>query len=336
MDRKVVALLAATVAASVMAGCGLLGGPSVNLVIPKTIVVDTKAQVEGAYSEEKPGLEVEIHSKSSKRPLATSSTDRQGRFKFGFKATESGKQSFAVSITDGDRVTTSPYKTVNVLESSSVSISLVGGREAAVGDKRSVKGKVEPPGRARTVHLESSLDGRSWNQTRSITETSVDGAFEFKLNTSAAGSRYYLVKTEETAQLAEAYSGSQKLAVFDYEAAGKYYLKCVTPLNKKLEEFRQLVGLEAVKASALRMARRYNAQADCLRDYNWPPSIADDVDTLAANRDYDADNWALASKAKSPVEFNDILLAFVNDTASPARIRAILHLPRRPPTGPTA
>ena len=120
---------------------------------------------------------------------------------------------------------------------------------------------VEPGSQARTVVLESSLDGKAWTPTNLTTKTNADGEFDFVLNTSSAGTKHYRVRVLKTQRLAETVGGDELVAVFDYKAAGRRYLDCVKTVNAKSKEFEKLVGLAAIKQSARKMVKRKNRQA---------------------------------------------------------------------------
>lgn len=316
--------------------CGVFSSdPTATLVLPESAAVGSEIPVEGSYSDAKAGLEVRLADAgdSGGEPVAVTTTDRSGRFKATIPAETAGSRKFEVTVIDGDESTVSASRAILILGSTGVSVKLDGESEARVDDERSLSGSVEPAKADREVALESSPDGNSWNSTDVSGSTDGKGAFVLTLPTSTTGERYYRAVIARSEEYEKASTEAQYLGVYDYDAAGKYYLGCVEEFNAKVAEFESLPNdLATLTGSAGRMKERKANEAKCLRDYVWPPSVQEDVDAIAGYDDIDSDVWNQMANATSLEEFDDISFTFTDDADPATRIRSRLGLPNRPAT----
>jgi len=78
------------------------------------------------------------------------------------------------------------------------------------------------------------------------------------------------------------------------------------------------------------MSKRATAEAQCFRNYNWPASVAVDIETLAAYDDLDADVYNQMARAGSLEEIYRLSFEFTDDPGPATRVRAALGLPKRP------
>ena len=304
--------------------------PTASLILPAKAAVGANVEAKGKYSESEAGLEVTLSIKGNAESLGTTTTDGDGSYKLTFKPGTAGAQGFVITVVKDSKRTLSVPRKMIVLAKTGISAKVDGNEEAAIDSKRSLSGKIEPVAAARTVVLEVSPDATAWSQTEIVGKTDADGGFKLKIDTSEDGERYYRAKVEESASNAEAVSFELFVGVYDYKAAGRYYLKCVKELNAKFDEYRELEGFSVLKGSAGRMAERSTKEANCIRGYSWPPSVADDAEQFATARDQSADTWNQMSGARTIEEYNDLSYGLDSDAGPATRIRAALGLPKRP------
>jgi hypothetical protein len=326
---RIALALAATLTLATLTACGA-EDPTATLVMPAKVSSAQEVTVEGAYSLEKAGLEVTLTSKGDDEVLANTTTAKDGRYKLTFTPAGTGRLTFVASVTDGEERTASKARNLLVLGNTVASVKLKGNSEARIGATRSLVGKVEPASEARTVTVQTSPDAQAWTPTTVTGTTDPTGSFVLTVDTSTAGSQYLRVLVEASDTLSEASTAETFLGVYDYKAAGQRYLKCVEELNVKAEEYSDLPSVAARRDSASRMAKRSTDQAKCLRGFEWPPSVAEDVEQIAQNDDLDADVWNQMAATTDDDEFVDLSYTFTTDTGPATRIRAKLALAKRP------
>ena len=339
--------MAVPIAIVALTGCSVFSSPSATLISSsEAIGPSQEVTLSGAFSEEKPGLKVQLESASGATYTPTgqaTSTDNSGAYKFTFTTTSVGKVSLRVLVINGgDRVKSSPVK-LTVLNGTGLQARFKGPPEVGLNKSKLVVGEVRPGVSGRKVTLETSLDGSGWAPFGKATTSEADGTYSLPAPTTDVGPVQLRVKVEPTSTSAAATSTTLKLFVADYEAAGKMYLSCVADSNRAVDKLVPATNdLNAGRISLKQMQkldRKYaNALKDtrtCIRNYDWPPSVSRFTREMVDQDAVVIDNQTRMAKAKSLTAYNEITYsselakAFDKVGAAAAQIRRGLGLPAR-------
>lgn len=301
---------------STLTACG--GTPTATLVASsRSIGPSDEVVVSGALSEKKVGLEVRLEQKSGKKYQTTdqsTTTDSAGAYKFTFQPSTPGTVTLRVKILDGDNQIASRTVTLKVLKATAVSARTRGSSEVGIGKALTVTGALKPTSTGRTVQLEKSDDGSTWSALDATAATDSDGRFSLKVPTDEEGSLKIRVTADATATEAAAASASISVFIADYKTAGKKYLSCVGPSNKRIDQLNSTVdkfnagtaSLGELKKAEKRLGIAAKAEITCIKGYGWPPSVAAVAKDFAKQDAVIYDFHVQASKAKTLADYNNV------------------------------
>jgi len=230
------------------------------------------------------------------------------------------------------------------LQTVDLTLTVSGPTEVDVSKSVKLSGRLTPPVSGAAVVIESSGSGDAFAPTTVSVAQNADGSYTAVVPVqSGAGSLTLRAAVAATSTSAAMVSPPVKVYFADYKAAGVQYLSCVRGGNAALDKNdaavkasnRGALSFNGLKLTDSALAIADRAEAACLREHSWPPSVLANVMDLAVRQDIDADFETQAGKATSITKYNDIVGDSSYDSADrkggddAAAIRARLGLPAR-------